>query len=209
MSQREQFISEWRWQRMQQTALCAAFGISRQTGYKWAARFDEDRSIEERSRRPRWQPRRPRRSSSTECCPGSGSSRCGDRFPSALAWSSSGRIWPGLRRARSAPSSTSRLREATARASAGPSSTQGDSFDSGEPFGSVSTAAGLTKLSAWWARLGGRLERIDLGKPQQNGRHQRMHLTPKQARVSRRALRWLAAARVPPVSRALQGRTST
>jgi hypothetical protein len=53
--------------------------------------------------------------------------------------------------------------------------------DNGEPFASVSAAAGLTKLSAWWARLGIRLERIDLGEPQQNGRHERMHLTLKQA----------------------------
>lgn len=49
--------------------------------------------------------------------------------------------------------------------------------DNGEPFASVSKAAGLTKLSAWWARLGIRLERIDPGNPQQNGRHERMHLT--------------------------------
>lgn len=64
--------------------------------------------------------------------------------------------------------------------------------DNGEPFASTSTAAGLTQLSAWWARLGIRLERIDPGKPQQNGRHERMHLTLKQATCSppRRSLGW-------------------
>lgn len=56
--------------------------------------------------------------------------------------------------------------------------------DNGEPFASTSSAAGLTQLSAWWARLGITLERIDPGKPQQNGRHERMHLTLKQATCS-------------------------
>jgi putative transposase len=53
--------------------------------------------------------------------------------------------------------------------------------DNGEPFASTSSAAGLTRLSVWWAKLGIRLERIDPGKPQQNGRHERMHLTLKNA----------------------------
>jgi transposase InsO family protein len=51
--------------------------------------------------------------------------------------------------------------------------------DNGEPFASVSAAGGLTQLSVWWTKLGIRLERIDPGKPQQNGRHERMHLTLK------------------------------
>jgi transposase InsO family protein len=64
--------------------------------------------------------------------------------------------------------------------------------DNGEPFASTSTAGGLTQLSAWWARLGIRLERIDPGKPQQNSRHERMHRTLKQATCSppRRSLGW-------------------
>lgn len=64
--------------------------------------------------------------------------------------------------------------------------------DNGEPFASVSAAAGLTQLSAWWARLGITLERIDPGKPQQNGRHERMHRTLKQATCSppRASLGW-------------------
>jgi transposase InsO family protein len=51
--------------------------------------------------------------------------------------------------------------------------------DNGEPFASVSPAAGLSQLSAWWVRLGIKLERIDPGEPQQNGRHERMHFTLK------------------------------
>ena len=38
---------------------------------------------------------------------------------------------------------------------------------------------GLSKLSVWWLRLGIRIERIKPGNPQQNGRHERMHLTLK------------------------------
>ena len=57
MSQREQFLSEWIWQPMSRTALCAMFGISRETGYKWARRFKEDRSTEEKSRRPHSHPK--------------------------------------------------------------------------------------------------------------------------------------------------------
>ncbi|HEY2385661.1 MAG TPA: integrase core domain-containing protein [Candidatus Binatia bacterium] len=56
--------------------------------------------------------------------------------------------------------------------------------DNGEPFACITAPAGLTQLSAWWAKLGIRLERIDPGKPQQNGRHERMHLTLKQATCS-------------------------
>jgi transposase InsO family protein len=50
--------------------------------------------------------------------------------------------------------------------------------DNGPPFAS-SGAGGLTRLSARWARMGVRLERIWPGRPQQNGRHERMHGTLK------------------------------
>ncbi len=50
--------------------------------------------------------------------------------------------------------------------------------DNGTPFAS-SGAGGLTRLSARWAKMGIRLERIWPGKPQQNGRHERMHGTLK------------------------------
>jgi transposase InsO family protein len=51
--------------------------------------------------------------------------------------------------------------------------------DNGPPFATTGLA-GLSTLSAWWWRLGIRHERIEPGKPQQNGRHERMHLTLKQ-----------------------------
>jgi len=50
--------------------------------------------------------------------------------------------------------------------------------DNGPPFASQGLA-GLTKLSAWWLRLGIRHERIEPGHPEQNGQHERMHRTLK------------------------------
>src|SRR5450755_4655201 len=51
--------------------------------------------------------------------------------------------------------------------------------DNGVPFASRSAFFGLSKLSVWWLRLGIGIERIKPGNPQQNGRHERMHLTLK------------------------------
>lgn len=48
--------------------------------------------------------------------------------------------------------------------------------DNGPPFASTG-AGGLTALSVWWLKLGIRLERIEPGKPQQNGRLERLHRT--------------------------------
>jgi transposase InsO family protein len=48
--------------------------------------------------------------------------------------------------------------------------------DNGSPFASTGLG-GLSRLSAWWLRLGIRLERIRPGCPQENGRHERMHLS--------------------------------
>jgi putative transposase len=52
--------------------------------------------------------------------------------------------------------------------------------DNGVPFASPHAFFGLSRLSVWWLRLGIEIERIKPGHPQQNGRHERMHLTLKQ-----------------------------
>jgi putative transposase len=52
--------------------------------------------------------------------------------------------------------------------------------DNGVPFASPNALYGLSKLAVWWLRLGIRIERIRPGHPEQNGRHERMHLTLKQ-----------------------------
>ena len=55
--------------------------------------------------------------------------------------------------------------------------------DNGPPFASKAPG-GLTRLSMWWLRLGIQHERIAPGCPQQNGRHERLHLTLKQETAS-------------------------
>jgi len=50
--------------------------------------------------------------------------------------------------------------------------------DNGPPFAST-CLGGLTELSVWWIKLGIVPERIEPGKPEQNGRHERMHRTLK------------------------------
>jgi len=51
--------------------------------------------------------------------------------------------------------------------------------DNGVPFASPNGLFNLSRLSVWWLRLGISIERIKPGHPQQNGRHERMHLTLK------------------------------
>jgi hypothetical protein len=46
-------------------------------------------------------------------------------------------------------------------------------------LGAANGLFNLSKLSVWWLRLGIAIERIKPGHPQQNGRHERMHLTLK------------------------------
>jgi hypothetical protein len=51
--------------------------------------------------------------------------------------------------------------------------------DNGPPFASPGVG-GLSRLAVWWIKLGIRPERIVAGKPQQNGRHERVHRTLNQ-----------------------------
>lgn len=50
--------------------------------------------------------------------------------------------------------------------------------DNGTPFVGQG-ASGLSALSVWWIQLGIRHQRIPKGRPDQNGRHERMHRTLK------------------------------
>lgn len=63
--------------------------------------------------------------------------------------------------------------------------------DNGVPF-ATTTLARLSSLSAWWVRLGVMPQLIEPGKPQQNGRHERMHRTLK-AETTRPAAASLSA----------------
>jgi len=55
--------------------------------------------------------------------------------------------------------------------------------DNGSPFASRAVA-GLSRLSLWWIKLGITPDRIEPGHPEQNGRHERMHLTLQQSTAS-------------------------
>jgi transposase InsO family protein len=55
--------------------------------------------------------------------------------------------------------------------------------DNGAPFATTGLM-GLGRLSAWWLRLGIAHQRIEPGRPQQNGSHERMHGTLKRQTAS-------------------------
>lgn len=253
MDQRRRFVLEWRSGAISKTALCRLYGITRQTGYKWAGRFEQTKkwaAIEERSRRPRrspkatpkkliklilsqrrqfptWGPvpirkrlqthwpqhewpsastigailkrnglvpdrrRRHRVTSGTRpfatcrepndlwCVDFKGHFRMGNGklcYPLTVTDSASRYLFdcvgfhaPTLDNVRPV---LHELFEAYGLPKAVRS-------DNGEPFASVTAAGGLSQLAVWWTRLGIRVERIDPGKPQQNSRHERMHLTLK------------------------------
>jgi len=63
--------------------------------------------------------------------------------------------------------------------------------DNGSPFGSTGPA-GLSRLSAWWAAVGIRVQFIAPGRPDQNGAHEQMHRVLK-AETTRPASRHLRA----------------
>jgi len=64
--------------------------------------------------------------------------------------------------------------------------------DNGAPFASAVSLSRLSQLSVWWIDLGITPELIQPGKPQQNGRHERMHRTLKRE-ATRPAKKNLAA----------------
>lgn len=263
MDQRREFLVDWISHQMTRTALCAVYGITRETGYKWARRAKKEHSIEEHSRRPHHSPN----ATATKLVkiilsqkrqfplwgPVPIRKRLVTYWPQ-YRWpvvstigailKRNGMVRPRKKRLRVAPRTQpfSTCREANdiwcvdfkgqfpmgngrmcypltvmdaasryllACVGFHKPTLQNvrDVFvelferyglpkairsDNGEPFASVSAAAGLTQLSAWWLRLGVAIERIDPGKPQQNGRHERMHLTLKQATCSppRGSLGW-------------------
>jgi putative transposase len=253
MRERANFVLIFRGGSMSMAALCRAFGISRQTGYKWLRRYEERGDLgdlENRSRRPHGHPRTTGPSlvnrivAERRAHPRWGPRKIRvvlrKKFP-GLRWPAvstvgdilkrEGLVAARIRRRRVEPS-TQPFAECRApndlwtvdfkgqfRTSDGawcypltvmdahsryllaciafvrPSLGKvrkafRDLFvryglprtirsDNGEPFASASAPGALSPLSAWWMRLGIRVERIEPGKPQQNGRHERMHLTLK------------------------------
>jgi len=66
--------------------------------------------------------------------------------------------------------------------------------DNGPPFATM-TVGGLSRLSIWWLKLGIVPERIEPGKPAQNGRHERMHRTLKRETATPPQRTWRAQQR--------------
>ena len=61
--------------------------------------------------------------------------------------------------------------------------------DNGPPFATLAVG-GLSRLAVWWVKLGIIPQRIDPGKPQQNGRLERLHQTLKREAASPPARTW-------------------
>ena len=62
--------------------------------------------------------------------------------------------------------------------------------DNGTPFAASWALFGLS-ARVWWLRLGIDIERIKPGQPQQNGRHERLHLTLKKETTQPAAFNFL------------------
>ena len=243
------FISDWLRDEEPRDALCARYGISRETGYQWWRRYQaegpaglEERSraphhhgrsmsaeamlrlIELRKRKPCWgprkllailrerqpqlmlpspsavsdlfrreglsEPRRRRRTVPNEqpfgevtapndswCIDFKGWFRTGDgvRCDPFTVTDAHSRYLLELKIVEPVGSAVEASMDALFERHGLP---QAIRSDNGSPFASAG-AGGLTRISARWTKLGIRLERIQPGKPQQNGRHERMHGTLK------------------------------
>src|SRR3990172_3638764 len=87
VEQRERFIADERLGLYTRTELCARYGISRKTGYKWLDRFDEDgrRGLRDRSHAPHHCPHRIASEGPDLLCPAPGQHRDGGPGK-RLAW---------------------------------------------------------------------------------------------------------------------------
>lgn len=250
VDERLRFVREHRRQELSMSELCRAFGISRRTGYKWLARFEErgrgglldvsrapathpnatpveleELILELRQMHRTWGPRKlrawlqsrfperswpvtstfgdilrrhgltrpkpPRRRASPSqplshadepnavwCADFKGWFRTGDGCRcDPLTISDAFSRYLLCARAVEVPDGAhvKPVMEATFREYGLPRAMR---TDNGPPFASLGRG-GLSRLSVWLVRLGVRPERIAPGKPEQNGRHERMHRTMK------------------------------
>lgn len=157
------------------------FGISRKTAYKWQARFTHGgrRALRDRWRRPQRQPRQLH-------------GRWRDRIgrvrrqhrhwgPKKIqAWfQSHGGVSPSQRSIARMLRRLHLVRKVwqhTHKAGV-------IRVDNGGPFGSKG-AAGLSRLSVWWMRLGIQVEFIRRGHPEDNGAHEQFHRVMKRETTS-------------------------
>lgn len=206
MDQRTQFIADHLRDTGPLTELCERYGVSRKTGYKWIERYLRagPAGLEEHSRRPHRSPNQTAdeivaaildaRRRHPSCKPTSqilapndvwradstGQFRTGDGrycYPLTVTDGFSRYLLgcqalPSTAGADAKPVFTRLFREYGR-----PTRIR---TDNGAPF-ATTTLARLSTLSAWWVRLGVLPELIEPGRPDQNGRHERMHRTLKAA----------------------------
>jgi transposase InsO family protein len=174
MDQKTQFISDYLRQSLSMSELCELYRISRKTGYKMVERYLKQgpSGLEDRSRRPSSSPNQ------TPSADFKGQFKTGDGiycYPLTVTDGFSRYLLAcrGLGStsvAESKPVFTRLFKEYGL--------PRRIRTDNGVPF-ATNTLARLSSLSAWWVRLGVLPELIEPGKPQQNGRHERMHRTLK------------------------------
>ena len=171
MDQKTQFIADYLRESFSFSELCARYGVSRETGYRLVERYLErgPAGLQQRSRRPHTSPnqtaphvveallelrRRHPRWGAKKLIP----ILLGCQGLLSTSVADSKPVFTRLFKEYGLPK---RIRT-----------------DNGVPF-ATNTLARLSSLSAWWVRLGVLPELIEPGKPQQNGRHERMHKTLK------------------------------
>lgn len=248
MEERTRFMAEWLENEVSRTELCERYGISRKTGYKWAARFAAsgpaglhdlpraplnhgretsaelvDRIVGLKETYPRWGPKKlierlkrkepgiawPAISTANEILKrhglvgprrkrwrASGNGPWPEPHGPNAVWTADHKGWFKTRDGRRCEPLT--VMDASSRyllaLEATRSTSQEEAWpvferlfkehglpdrlrsDNGAPFASAGVT-GLTPLSVRFVKLGIALERIDPGKPQQNGGHERFHLT--------------------------------
>jgi putative transposase len=256
LDEKKDFIEEWNRQEVSLAELCRGYEISRQTGYKWLERWEQEgeAGLEEHSRAPRQHPQamlpevREALMSLRSRHPSWGPRKLRARLQRdtpAKVWPAASSIGDLLRREglahprrkrKRTPPYTQPLKHAEAPNQVWCADFKGwfltqdgarcdpltitDAYsryllrccavkktdgehawavfeaafrefglpeairtDNGSPFASRAPG-GLSQLSMLWLRLGIQHERIEPGKPQQNGRHERMHQTLKQETAS-------------------------
>jgi putative transposase len=148
--------------------LCRKFGVSRKTGYKIFDRYQECgvQGLTDRSRRPyRYANQLPFQVENYILNVKHGEALSSTREDCAFL------VFERLFKERGLPAN---IRS-----------------DNGVPFASAHALFNLSKLAVWWLRLGIGIERIRPGSPQQNGRHERMHLTLKKEATKPAAVNFL------------------
>ncbi len=158
--------------------LCREFGISRKTGYKIYNRYKDDglEALTDRSRRPYRYALAP---NDLWCADFKGEFKLGNgRYccPLTVTDQASRKLLllEALESTKEVP-----VVEAFRRLFIEYGLPAAVRSDNGLPFASPNGLYNLSRLSVFWLRLGIAIERIKPGKPQQNSRHERMHLTLK------------------------------